>query len=152
MTSMPRSHRALLVVTLVLSLLSLALHALRPSAAWADPAGPVELGPADALVLLDGNPTTGGAKELRVKADRGRIAWSDRETARVWSLGAVHVDRTMKSILAKSGYQSRRDELDGEARTQDESFAKRFEDLRQRYANVDPQRRTNRSSACAAST
>lgn len=136
---MPRSHRALLIVTLLVSLASLALHALRPTAAWADPAGPADLGPADALLLSDANPARGGAKELRVKADRGRIAWSDRDTARAWSIGAVHVDRAMKSILAKSGYQSRRDELDGEARTQDEDFAKRFEELRQRYANVDPQ-------------
>lgn len=132
---MTRLDRVLLVTALVAALVAVILHVHRPASAFASGSGS-ELGPTDALLLTDRS--SKASNDLRVRAESGRIVWSDRPTGRAWSLGAVNVDRTMKALLAGSTYATRRDELDGEARDQDEEFAKRFEELRQRYANVDP--------------
>ncbi len=130
--------RLLVVAALVAGVSSLLVQFARPSAAHAAPLGPAELGPADALVLTDAKPAKNGPKEMKVRAEGGRVAWGDRSTDKAWSIGAVNVDKSMKAILAGTSYAEKRDEYDAEAKKQDDEYGKRFEDLRTKYQGIDP--------------
>ncbi|MDZ4828963.1 MAG: OmpH family outer membrane protein [Phycisphaerae bacterium] len=119
------------------NLLPNSAHAASPISAEAGAA--TDLGPADALILNDAKPAKGQeGKPVRVKAEGGRVSWSDQPTARAWSMAAVNVDRTMKAILSGSTYADKRKELETETKKQDEEFGKRLEELKKKYSNLEP--------------
>lgn len=136
---MRSSDRLLVMAALASSIVAIALHAVRAPEAIAASRTATDLGPADALVLNDPKPASASnPKEVRFRAEGGRLAWSDRATSKAWSIGAVNVDKAMKAILGGASYADRRNELDEEAKKEDEAFGKRFEALRDRYKDVDP--------------
>ena len=121
-----------------LGLASLALLARGPLAAPAS-ADPVpsadELGPADAVLLLD-------AKErkdsLRLTNAGGRLSFGDRATDRVWSVGAVDVDTCMKRLLGSGEFAERRKEVEDEARKQEEAFRTQMQEIQAKYGDIAP--------------
>jgi Skp family chaperone for outer membrane proteins len=111
----------------------------RSAEAFAAPRAVGDLGPADALLLNDAKPAKGAdGKPLALRAEGGRLAWSDQPTARAWSIGAVHVDRVMKGLLSATRFAERRAELDKEATGQEADFQKRFEEMKQKYGEIQP--------------
>ncbi|MFO0826624.1 MAG: OmpH family outer membrane protein [Phycisphaerales bacterium] len=101
--------------------------------------GGAELGPSDALLLNDAKPAKGAdGKPVRFRAEAGRLTWSDQPTAKAWSVGAINVDKSMKSLLSTPAYADKRKELEEEARKQDDEFAKRLDELKKKYPNLEP--------------
>lgn len=140
---MPRTtDRLVAALALAIAVASLVVHH-PPSPAQADvshSAAPAEdLGPADAVILADAKPAGGDAPAtVRVRANGGRIAWSDEPTAKAWSVGVIHVDKVMKAVLATSSYVSKREEIENETRKTDEEFGKRLQELQGRYGTLAP--------------
>ena len=137
------SDRLVAVIAIVLAAVSLTIQLNRPNSAHASaPIAAIsgsELGPADALLLTDAKPAKSqGDKPVRIKAEGGRMTWSDQPTARAWSIAAVNVDRTMKAILSGTTYADKRKELEDEAKKQDAEFGKRLEELKKKYASLEP--------------
>ena len=132
-----RTLDRLLALT-ALAVASFALLARGPLAApaSADPAPSAdELGPADALVLLE---TKDRKDSLRLTNAGGRLSFGDRATDRVWSVGAVDVETCMKRLLATSEFADRRKEVEDEARKQEEQFRAQMQEIEAKYGNIGP--------------
>jgi len=91
---------------------------------------PADLGPADALIL------SGKDAPLVVRNSDGHIGWSDDATARAWSVGCVHIDPIIKSILATDRYTDERRTFEQEAQSQGEVFEQRDKALRAKYPDI----------------
>jgi Skp family chaperone for outer membrane proteins len=142
---MRTADRFIVVTSLVVAVASLALHLVPSTSAYATPSpSPFapsgnDLGPADALVLNEQKSGAKDATPVRLRVEDQRLTWDDRTTSRAWSIGAVHVDKTMKALLNAGTYADKRKELEESTKKQDAEFAARGEALRQKYANIGPQ-------------
>jgi hypothetical protein len=128
----------LLCLSLVLSTAAL-IVALRGShnpigeTAYASSPWRSDLGPADALLLN----APQGKDPLRVHAADGRIAWGDRSTNRVWSVGSVDIDAVMKKLFAQPSYTDKRKESQDVAKSEEAEFNRRLEELKAKYPLAD---------------
>ena len=59
----------------------------------------------------------------------GRVAFGDRPTERVWSIGAVNSDKIMKLLLRSERFEDERRTLEESAKGKDEEFRRRFQEL-----------------------
>lgn len=127
-----------LLAVAALGLASFALFTRVPLAtpAVADPVPAAdELGPADAVVLLESKERK---DSLRLTNAGGRLSFGDRATDRVWSVGAVDVDTCMKRLLATGEFADRRKEIEDEARKQEEQFRAQMQEIEAKYGNITP--------------
>ena len=75
---------------------------VRPAVAQQDRA-PVELGPADALLLAAPRGAATDAPPLTLRNGLGRLSWGSEPGSRAFSIGLVHVDRILKGITEAHG-------------------------------------------------
>jgi len=80
-----------------------------------------QLGPAESLTLTDDE------HSLVLRNKSGRLAWADNEHARVFSIGFVHVGRTLGPLLEAEQYVDQRRELEEEIRAIDEEISQRIQ-------------------------
>ncbi|MBL9147817.1 MAG: OmpH family outer membrane protein [Phycisphaerae bacterium] len=131
--------RLIAIAALVLAAASFLMNS-RPQGAVASPITANDLGPADALILNDAKPKKAdGPTSVKVRAEGGRVAWSEQPTARAWAFGVVHVDKVMKAILATPSFVEKREEMERDAKKDDEAFGKRLQELQAKYPNLTPQ-------------
>jgi RNA-splicing ligase RtcB len=101
-----------------------------PAVARSMPA--TDLGPAQS-VLIEGSRGT-----LRLVNEGGRPAWGSDPTARALSMGAVHVDKVLKRLLAAESFREELTRFEEEARAQGETFNKEMEELKGRFGEKKP--------------
>jgi galactokinase len=121
-------HLDRLLAVAALGLASFALLARGPLAApaVADPVPSAdELGPADAVLLLDAKDRK---DSLRLTNSGGRLSFG----------AAVDVDTCMKRLLATGEFADRRKEVEDEARTQEEQFRAQMQEIEAKYGNIGP--------------
>lgn len=90
------------------------------------------LGPADSILL------NGAKGELALKNADGHLAWSDRETARAWSIAAVNLTAIMPELLTQGSFKEELAEFDATAAEQDAEFRAQFEALQDEYGDLKP--------------
>ena len=65
-----------------------------------------------------------------------RLSWGNRPTERVWSFGAVHIDRVIKALMQSDAYLGEREELEQELIEMEQEFSARGEALQEEYADI----------------
>ena len=90
-----------------------------------------QLGPADEVLLR------GDDGELVLTNTKGRLAFGERPTERIWSIGAVNVSRLLKTLMDADRFGEARTELQEEAAEQDAAYEARFEAFQQENADVN---------------
>jgi len=100
--------------------------------AYAAPNALDDLGPADRLILS-------GEKELVVRNESGRIAWSDSEHARAYSVGFVHVADVVQKLMQTSQYTEERERLTEEINAEEQEWREKGQALEERYGDVTPE-------------
>lgn len=110
---------------------------VRPAVAQEERA-PVELGPADALLLAAPRGTAADAPPLALRNALGRLSWSSEPGSRAFSIGLVHVDRILKGIIQSDRFIADRMKFDEQAREAREEFERRFKAFEEKYPNPDP--------------
>jgi Skp family chaperone for outer membrane proteins len=68
----------------------------------------------------------------------GKVAFGERPTERVWSIGAVNSDKIMKLLLRSERFDDERKSLEESAKGKDEEFRRRFQELEAKYKDIDP--------------
>jgi hypothetical protein len=130
---MQKSDRLVVAGSLAVSVLSLAVAlsggGFGRSAAVAGAPRANDLGPADGVLLSTGE----GKDPLRISAADSRIAWGDRSTNRVWSVGAVDINKVMKKLLEGTSYVEKRKEAQDAAQAEEAEFNKRLEEIKTKY-------------------
>jgi len=106
----------------------------RGGSAWAQvPAEQMHLGPAGSLTL------TGSEDQLLVLRNAGgRLAWSDNDYARSFSVAFVHVGQPMGPLLEADEYAEEYQELEDELRERDEEIAEAIDAFRQEHQDITP--------------
>jgi len=106
----------------------------RGGSAWADgPAGQTHLGPVGSLTLA------GAEDELLVLRNAGgRLAWSDTDYARSFSVAFVHVGQPMGPLLEADEYVEEYRELEAEFLERDEAAAEAMDAFRKEHQDVAP--------------
>ncbi|MSR44038.1 MAG: OmpH family outer membrane protein [Phycisphaerales bacterium] len=92
---------------------------------------PVDLGPADALVLA-------GKDDLRITNADGRMSWSDQPGSRAFSLGTVHVGRILNALMKSEKYQRERDEFDAVRAEKGKEFEGRYKEMMEKARGLTP--------------
>ena len=132
------SNRERIVIYAALALLAAMNIAVlangRGGSAWADgPAELAHLGPAGSLTLA------GDDDELLVLRNTdGRLAWSDTDYARSFSIAFVHVGQAMGPLLEADEYVEEYEELETELRERDTEAAEAIESFRQEHQDIKP--------------
>jgi len=130
---MQKSDRLVVAGSLAVSVLSLAVAlsggGFGRSAAVAGAPRANDLGPADGVLLSTGE----GKDPLRISAADGRIAWGDRSTNRLWSVGAVDINKVMKKLLEGTSYVDKRKEAQDAAQAEEAEFNKRLDEIKAKY-------------------
>ena len=126
-----------LCTTVVCSMLAGGIGAVATLSLSGSPANatrilPIDVGPADALIL------SGKDSPLTVRNQGGRIGWSESPSARAYSVACVHTDRVMKGILSSERFAGERQKFDDEARVQGGEFEQRSKTLQEKYPDVKP--------------
>lgn len=132
---MVRAERILLyliLTTLLLAVFGGGLPALNGPAVAIAPSMDETLGPADTVLL------NGAEGELNLTNAKGRLAWSEEETARAWSIGAVSLSEIMPKILSRDSFKEEMDELQATAMEQSAEFQAQFKALQDEYGEIQP--------------
>jgi Skp family chaperone for outer membrane proteins len=104
----------------------------RPAAAAANEPAGERLGPAETLTLVeDGTPLV-----LRNRGDR--LAWSDSDHARAFSIGFVHVGRAVGPLLEAEQYKEELARLRQELQEHDQEMTERITAFLQENRDVEP--------------
>jgi len=90
-----------------------------------------KLGPADEVLLR------GDDGELVLTNTKGRLAFGERPTERIWSIGSVNVSRLLKTLMDADRFGEARTELQEEAAEQNAAYEARFEAFQQENADVN---------------
>ena len=103
-----------------------------PSAA-ADPvtAGD-QLGPAETLTLVEDD------KQLVLRSRGERLAWSDSDHARAYSIAFVHVGRAVGPLLEAEEYKEELVRLQEELQSRDQEMTERIADFLEENRQVEP--------------
>lgn len=101
------------------------------SRALADGAGE-GLGPADALTLVEGE------SQLVLRNRSGRLAWSDSDHARAYSIAFVHVGRAVGPLLEAEQYTEELVRLREELQSRDQQMTERIAAFMEENRDVDP--------------
>jgi hypothetical protein len=110
------------------------LSNVRGGSVWAQgPAEQTHLGPAGTLTLA-------GAQDdlLVLRNTNGRLAWSDTDYARSFSVAFVHVGQAMGPLLEADEYVEEYQELDAELRGRDEEVGERIDAFRKEHQDITP--------------
>jgi hypothetical protein len=99
---------------------------------------PVELGPADALLLAAPKGAAADAPPLALRNGIGRLSWGSEPGSRAFSVGLVHVDRVLKGIIQSERFIADRMKFDEQAREAREEFERRFKAFEEKHPNPDP--------------
>jgi Skp family chaperone for outer membrane proteins len=91
-----------------------------------------QLGPAGSLTLVDDE------QELVLRNASGRLAWSDSEHARAFSVGFVHVGRAVSPLLQAEEYVEEMARLQEEIRKTDEEITQRIGALLEESRDMSP--------------
>ncbi len=91
-----------------------------------------DLGPAASLTLATDD------NELVLHNADGRLAWSDREYSRAYSMAFVHVGKAMGPLLEDDEFTEEREELEAELRTDFEELEGRIMAFQQENAGATP--------------
>ncbi|MHC4083357.1 MAG: OmpH family outer membrane protein [Planctomycetota bacterium] len=131
------NNRERIVIYGALSLLALANLATLcgqagPSAA-ADPAtGGDQLGPAETLTLIEDE------SQLVLRNRGERLAWSDNDHARAFSIAFVHVGRAVGPLLEAEQYTEELVRLREELQSRDQEMTERIAAFMEENRDVDP--------------
>lgn len=120
---------ALLVIALVAAFGGTPFAA-RPAAASAVSEDPV-LGPASALVLRN------GSKELTLRNDAGRPAWSKGPFAQAYSVAFVHITTPLRRLRDTREFNEEAEAFATEAGTQDADFRQRLDAISERLRGLE---------------
>jgi len=126
---MPKTDRIVAIAALLIAVIALLANTGGAPVANATVETPEDLGPADRLILA-------GEDQLVVSNRENRIGWGERPTSRVWSIGAVHIDRVIKLLLQSETYTGERDDLEADLMELDAEFTSRAEEMQQEYADI----------------
>ncbi len=103
--------------------------------AWAA-ADPVtagdQLGPAETLTLVEDD------KQLVLRSRGQRLAWSDSDHARAYSIAFVHVGRAVGPLLEAEEYKEELVRLQEELQSQDQEMTERIADFLEENGQVEP--------------
>jgi len=110
------------------------LSNVRGGSAWAQgPAEQTHLGPAGTLTLA------GDDDDLLVLRNTdGRLAWSDDDYARSFSVAFVHVGQAMGPLLEADEYVEEYRELEAELRGRDEEIGETIDAFRKEHQDITP--------------
>ncbi|MHC4274980.1 MAG: OmpH family outer membrane protein [Planctomycetota bacterium] len=102
------------------------------SRALADGAGD-RLGPAETLTLI------AGEQQLVLRNRGDRLAWSDSDHARAFSLGFVHVGKAVGPLMEAEQYQEERAQLGEELQARDGEMTERIAAFLQENRDLQPE-------------
>jgi hypothetical protein len=132
------SNRERIVIFGALALLAAVnitvLSNVRGPSAWAQgPAEQTHLGPVGSLTLA-------GADDdlLVLRNTDGRLAWSDNDYARSFSVAFVHVGQAMGPLLEADEYVEEYKELDTELRERYADFSESIDAFRKEHQDITP--------------
>lgn len=118
----------LVAVSCVCSVLALMISASGPVMAaaerWLDKLGPTE------GVILAGEPS------VEVRAEGGRIAFSDEPGARLYSTGLININEVLPKIMNSERFTEAREELRAELQVRDQEYQERNRALQERYEGI----------------
>jgi hypothetical protein len=89
-----------------------------------------DLGPAQ-NILLEGKDGV-----LTIRNDANHLAWGDQPTSRVWSCGAVHLDKVLKKLLANTRFMDERSQFEEAAKKQSADFERQLEAIKAKYGDM----------------
>jgi Skp family chaperone for outer membrane proteins len=98
-------------------------------AAHADDAKPVELGPADSIVIA-------GKVPVKLTNVDGHVAFGDGASHRIYSMGTVNVSKGVRALMESSRFATERERLNDERTSKEEEFERRAKDLRERITKA----------------
>jgi Skp family chaperone for outer membrane proteins len=132
---MHRIERIIVHVVLLALLVTLFADFEGPgrSAIGDEPRPADKLGPADEVLLR------GDDGELVLTNTKGRLAFGERPTERIWSIGAVNVSRLLSSLMDADRFGEARTELQEEAAEQNTAYETRFKAFDQENADITPE-------------
>lgn len=113
---MPRNTASgfILIQTLVIALLVCSINHDTNVAGGAEPRASVDLGPADALSLRNE-----AGDQIVLRNREKRLSWSDRPSARTYTLGFVQVEKVFKAFTRSEAF------VEGSKRIEEETAPKR---------------------------
>ena len=99
------------------------------AAAAADDPKPVDLGPADSIVLA-------GKVPLKLTNVDGHMSFGDGASHRIYSIGTVNVTKGVRALMESARFSAERDRLTEERTAKEADFEKRAKDLRERITKA----------------
>jgi Skp family chaperone for outer membrane proteins len=99
------------------------------AAAVADDAKPVDLGPADSVVIA-------GKVPVKLTNVDGHVSFGDGASHRIYSIGTVNVSKGVRALMESARFSAERDRLTEERTAKEEEFEKRAKDLRERITKA----------------
>jgi Skp family chaperone for outer membrane proteins len=99
------------------------------AAAVADDPKPVELGPADSIVIA-------GKVPVKLTNADGHLAFGSGASHRVYSMGTVNVSKGVRALMESQRFATERDRLTEERTSKESEFERRAKDLRERIVKV----------------
>lgn len=90
-----------------------------------------DLGPADRLLLR-------GERELAVRNADGRMAWSDNEHGRAYSMAFVDVNDVLVKLMETDGYKNDREKLTETVQAEEKEWLAKRDALQGKYGNITP--------------
>ena len=97
--------------------------------AVAQDAKPVELGPADSIVIA-------GKVPVKLTNADGHVAFGDGASHRIYSIGTVNVSKGVRALMESARFAEERDRLTDERTAKEEEFEKRAKELRERITKA----------------
>ena len=97
--------------------------------AVADDAKPVELGPADSIVIA-------GKVPVKLTNVDGHVAFGDGASHRIYSVGTVNVSKGVRALMESPRFADERDRLTDEREAKESEFERRAKDLRERITKA----------------
>ena len=91
-----------------------------------------QLGPAETLTLVEDD------TQLVLRSRGRRLAWSDSEHARVFSIAFVHVGRAVGPLLEAEEYKDELGRLQEELQSRDQEMTERIAEFREENGQVEP--------------
>src|SRR5688572_26650419 len=100
--------------------------AFAEAAAWL-----AELGPAEALKLVDGQ------KEITVRNRDGRLAWGEGDFRQSYSIGFVDISRALNPLMESQAFMDEREALRKELEASESDYKTRLEGINSQLEGLD---------------
>jgi Skp family chaperone for outer membrane proteins len=131
---MKRSERTIVYLALVVLAAMNAVVALSSSgrAAFAEASAWLqELGPADAIKLMDGD------KEMAVKNKSGRLAWGDGDFKQSYTVGFVDISRALNPLMESAAFTDEREVLRKELEAVENDYKAKLDAYGEEFQGMD---------------